>query len=84
MANRERSPIDPPDVGAIRSNALGSGGIDPVTLRFRVVEYDKFTGQLLGIPVEDLGFFDAVETTKGLIEDSEDSHFLLEPIGFVQ
>ena len=73
-----------PDVSTIRNNALLSGGIDPVSLRFRVVEIQKSTGEFLGVPVEDLGFFDAVETTKSLIEDSEDSHFLLEPIGFVQ
>jgi hypothetical protein len=55
-----------------------------MTLRFQIVEYDKFSGELLSIPGGDLGFEEAVMTTAGLIEKNQDSHFCLQPVGFIQ
>jgi hypothetical protein len=68
----------------IRQDAMLAGGIDVMSLRFRVVEYEKATGELLGIPIEDAGFRDAVEETQALIRRKSDSHFCLEPVGFLQ
>jgi hypothetical protein len=73
-----------PDIEAIRTNAIREGGIDPFQLRFRVVEYEKSTGEFLGVPVENLGFSDAVTKTQSLILNRIDSHFCLEPVGFLQ
>jgi len=69
---------------AIRSEVLSAGAIDPLKLRFRVVEYDKASGELLGIPISDIGFLDAVEKTARLIQSRADSHFCLHPMGFIQ
>ncbi len=55
-----------------------------MTLRFRVVEYDKASGELLSVPIWDIGFADAVEKTARLIESRADSHFCLHPVGFIQ
>lgn len=73
-----------PDVWAIRNEALRSGGLDPLSFRFRVVEYEKSSGEMLGVPLENLAFCDAVERTAALIGARETSHFCLEPVGFVQ
>jgi hypothetical protein len=73
-----------PDVQRIRNDAAHSGGVDPMSLRFRVLEYCSWSGELLGIPVSDLGFPEAVETTQALIARKKDSHFCLEPVGFLQ
>jgi len=68
----------------MRNEALAAGALDPATLRFRVVEYDKFSGELIGVPIHDMAFFDAVKSTAHLIETRADSHFCLDPVGFIQ
>ncbi len=73
-----------PDLMAIRADAIRSGGLDPMSLRFRIVEYEKASGELLGVRRENLGFRDAVESTAALIGERGDSHFCLEPTGFIQ
>ncbi len=73
-----------PEIDAIRSEALRAGAIDPLTLRYRVVEYRRSNGELIGFPLDDLGFRDAVEKTAALIQSASDSHFCLEPVGFLQ
>jgi len=55
-----------------------------MTLRFQIVEYDKSSGELLGVRCNDIGFREAIEHTAGLIERRQDSHFCLQPVGFVQ
>ena len=73
-----------PDFEALRNEALFAGALDPLSLRFQIVEYDKSSGELLSVPCGNLGFQEAVETTAGLIQQRHDSHFCLEPVGFVQ
>lgn len=73
-----------PDFEALRDQALFAGALDPMSLRFQLVEYDKSTGELLSIPCPDIGFREAIVTTAGLIQSRRDSHFRLEPVGFVQ
>ena len=73
-----------PDVWAMRDEAIRAGGIDPMSLRFRIVEVQKSNGELLGVPLENVGFRDAVEKTAALIGAREESHFFLEPVGFLQ
>jgi hypothetical protein len=73
-----------PDLQAICNEAVSAGAVNPASLRFRVVEYDKTSGELLGIPMQDLGLGEAIEKTARLIEIRGDSHFLLHPVGFVQ
>ena len=73
-----------PDFETLRNEAMFAGALDPMTLRFQIVEYDKFSGELLGVPSNDLGFREAIETTAGLIEAHQDSHFCLQPVGFIQ
>jgi hypothetical protein len=73
-----------PDVEAVRNQALLDGALDPMSFRFRIVEYDKLTGELLNIPCPDAGFGEAIEMAAGLIESRRDSHFCLQPIGFLQ
>jgi hypothetical protein len=68
----------------MRQEALLSGGVDPMNLRFRVLEFCGLSGELLGVPVSDLGFPEAVETTQALIARRRNSHFCLEPVGFIQ
>ena len=72
-----------PDLDAIRDEALAAGAMDPMSLRFRVVEYNKASGEVLGVAVHDTSFKDAVEKTARLIETRLDSHFCLHPVGFV-
>lgn len=55
-----------------------------MNLRFRVLEYDKASGQLLGVPMQDIGFCEAIEKTARLIQIRSDSHFCLHPVGFIQ
>jgi len=55
-----------------------------MSLRFQIVEYDKCSGELLGVRCNDIGFREAIEKTAGLIERRQDSHFCLEPVGFIQ
>ena len=73
-----------PDFQTIRHEALMAGGVDLMSLRFRVVEYEKSTGELVGVPIENAGFRDAVEETNALIRENAASHFCLEPVGFIQ
>ena len=73
-----------PDLEALRNEALFAGALDPMSLRFQIVEYDKSSGEFLSVPCEDIGFREAIETTAGLIRKRQDSHFCLEPVGFIQ
>jgi hypothetical protein len=73
-----------PDLQSIRNEAISAGALDPMNLRFRVVEYDKASGELLGVPMQDIGFYEAIEKTAQLIEIRTDSHFCLHPVGFIQ
>jgi hypothetical protein len=79
-----RPDLQIPDLQALQSEALSAGALDPMKLRFRVVEYDKATGEMLGVPILDSGFVDAVEKTARLIQSRSDSHFCLHPVGFIQ
>jgi hypothetical protein len=72
------------DIQMLRSEALSAGALDPMNLRFRVLEYDKASGELLGVPIQNIGFLEAVETTARLIRSRSDSHFCLHPVGFIQ
>ena len=73
-----------PDLEAIRNEALLAGAIDPTTLRFRILELDKIDGTLLSIPSEDIGLSEALQQTASLVRSRIDSHFCLEPVGFIQ
>jgi len=73
-----------PDPQTIRDEATTAGGVDPTFLRFRVVELEQQTGQILGIQAHDIGFREAVEMTEMLLRDGSESHFCLEPVGFLQ
>jgi len=73
-----------PDFETLREQALFEGALDPMSLRFELVEYDKSTGELLSVPCADIGFCEAIETTAGLIRSRQHSHFCLRPVGFVQ
>ena len=73
-----------PDLEAIRNEALAAGALDPMSLRFRVVEYDKISGEMLGVTAHDIGFSEAIEATASLIQARADSHFCLHPVGFLQ
>lgn len=84
MTSHHSASAASPDIWAIRDEAIRAGGIDPMSLRFRIVEYEKASGEMLGVPLENLGFGDAVERTAALIDARGDSHFCLEPVGFIQ
>lgn len=73
-----------PDLEALRHEVLFAGALDPMSLRFQVVEYDKSSGEVLSVACENLGFREAIETTAGLIEKRRHSHFCLQPVGFIQ
>jgi len=73
-----------PDLQALRNEAIAAGALDPMNLRFRVMEYDRVSGELLGVPVHDIGFSEAIEKTARLIQARADSHFCLDPVGFIQ
>ncbi len=73
-----------PDVEALRNEAMFAGALDPMSLRFQIIEYDKTSGEMLGVPCGNIGFREAIEKTAGLIERRRDSHFCLQPVGFVQ
>ena len=66
-----------PELDALRNEAIFAGALDPMSLRFQIVEYDKSSGEMLGVPCDDIGFREAIETTAGLIERRRDSHFCL-------
>lgn len=84
MQRNDYSGMQMPNFEALRSEALLAGALDPTTLRFKIVEYDKWSGKLLSVPGGNLGFEEAVKTTAGLIGKRGDSHFCLEPVAFVQ
>jgi hypothetical protein len=84
MRNPEHSTLPLPDFQAIRNEALNGGALDPMTLRFQIVEYHKASGEQLGILAHDLGFRAAVEKAASLIPVRNQSHFCLEPVGFIQ
>jgi hypothetical protein len=73
-----------PDFQTIRHEAMMAGGVDLMNIRFRVVEYEKSTGEMIGVAIEDAGFRDAVEETQQMIRRNAASHFCLEPVGFIQ
>jgi hypothetical protein len=73
-----------PDINALREEAILAGGMDPMSLRFRIVEFDKSSGELLGVPVHDINFSDGITRTASLIEARFNSHFCMEPVGFLQ
>lgn len=73
-----------PDLKAIREEAVSAGALDPTTLMFQVMEYDKNSGELLGVPMRDIGLGEAIERTARLIAARSDSHFFLRPVGFIQ
>jgi hypothetical protein len=77
------SQISMPDLQAICQEAISAGAVDPMGLRFRVVEYDKASGEILGVPMQDIGFREAIEKTALLIQARIDSHFCLDPVGFI-
>ncbi|MGA2714727.1 MAG: hypothetical protein ABSG41_16630 [Bryobacteraceae bacterium] len=72
-----------PDLDALRNEALLAGALDPISLRFQIIEFDKSSGALLSIPCDDIGFREGIETTASLIEARRNSHFCLQPVGFV-
>jgi hypothetical protein len=73
-----------PELEALRNEAIFAGALDPMSLRFQIVEYDKSSGEMLGVPDKNIGFREAIEKTAGLIERRRDSHFCLQPVGFLQ
>jgi hypothetical protein len=82
-----RPPVQPlplPDLQSIREEAVQAGALDPVNLMFQVMEYDKISGELLGVPMRNLALGEAIEKTARLIEIRGDSHFFLRPVGFIQ
>ena len=63
---------------------MSAGAVDPTNLMFRVVECDKVSGEVLSVPMQNIGLSEAIEKTALLIEKRADSHFFLHPIGFIQ
>jgi hypothetical protein len=80
----EHSVQSMPDLQTLRTEALSAGALDPFNLRFQVIEYDKASGALLGVPMQNIGFSEAIEKTARLIESRSQSHFCLHPVGFIQ
>ena len=66
--------MEMPNFESLRNEALFAGALDPMTLRFQIFEYDKFSGELLSVPGGNLGFEEAVITTAGLIENHSQLH----------
>ena len=71
-----------PDAESLRCEAVFAGAMDPMTLRFRMVAYDKYSGEKLGVQDDDISFRDALKKAEGLIKAQQHLHLLLEPIGF--
>jgi hypothetical protein len=84
MNNPGHSTLQLPDIQSIRNEAMSGGALDPMTLRFQVVEYHKASGEQLGILAYDLGLPAAIEKAASLIPFRDQSHFCLEPVGFIQ
>ncbi len=76
--------LDFPDAETIRHDSIRAGGSDPLSLRFRVVEYESSTGDFVRVLQENSGFLEALENTSRLVAGREGSHFRLEPVCFVQ
>jgi hypothetical protein len=72
------------DIQNLCDEAMQAGALDPMTLRFRVVEYDKFDGTFVSVAFDDIGFPEALEQTADLVRTRSDSHFCLQPVGFLQ
>ena len=72
------------DIQTLCDQAMQAGALDPMTLRFRVVEYDKFDGAFVSVAFDDIGFPEAIEQTADLVRTRSDSHFCLQPVGFIQ
>ena len=72
------------DIQTLCDQAMQAGALDPMTLRFRVVEYDKFDGTFVSVPFDDIGFPEALEQTADLVRTRSESHFCLQPVGFIQ
>jgi len=83
MTNPGYPSLELPDFQEIRNEVMSGGAVDPMSLRFQIVEYHKSSGEQLGIHARDLGFRAAVETAASLIPGRDQSHFCLEPIGFI-
>jgi hypothetical protein len=84
MASNHNITSTEPDIQALCDQAMQAGALDPMTLRFRVVEYDKFDGKFVSVPFDDIGFPEALEQTADLVRTRSDSHFCLQPVGFIQ
>lgn len=84
MSDPGYSNLQMPDFQALRNEAISGGAIDPMTLRFQIVEYHKASGEQLGVLAHDLGFRAAIEKAASLIPLRIQSHFCLEPVGFIQ
>src|SRR5580658_3826478 len=78
------NPLGPVDFQAIRNEAMLAGAVDPTTLRFRLLELDKFDGKILSVASENIGLSEALEQAATLVRVRVDSHFCLEPVGFIQ
>lgn len=72
-----------PDISQLCEDAVSAGAIDPMSLRFMVIEYDRRDGSVLGIPFPDVTLTEALRLTAGLIGRGTGSGFLLEPVGFI-
>lgn len=77
-------PAAAPDTESLRQEAILAGATDPTILRFRMIAYDRFSGEMLCVQDESITFRGAVEKAAVLIKTQEHVHFLLEPIGFIQ
>ena len=73
-----------PDLNAVRTEALSAGAMDPAIFRFCILEFDKDSGELLGMPAEDVGLAEGIRKTARLVESRANSHFCLQPVGFIQ
>ncbi len=76
--------MEMPNTQALRNEAMFAGAVDPMTLRFKIVEYCKWSGELLGVRNGNIGLEEAIHTTAKMIERRQDSHFCLEPVGYIQ
>jgi len=73
-----------PDFNTLRTEAMLAGALDPFSIRFQIVEYDKSSGRMLGIRCGDVGFQEGIEKAADLIEGRQESHFRMEPVGYLQ
>jgi hypothetical protein len=71
------------DITEIRQAAIQAGGVDPVTLRFRVIEYDKDNGEFRKLLMTDSSLSGAVMEVRRITPECPWSRFVLEPIAFI-